>query len=131
MIAAMALRMRAGSSPEPQRPPTKPAMPHMARWLDHSIQARKPSATNAALAQRALPLEDGAVTRNKRALFIVITDYPAGAERVTMTLASELAVRPGWDVEVKIVCSQLADSFSKRTLPPNVKVTYGPAHSWH
>jgi glycosyltransferase involved in cell wall biosynthesis len=71
------------------------------------------------------------VTRNKRALFIVITDYPAGAERVTMSLASELSTRPGWDVEVKIVCSQLPDSFTKRVLPVNVKVTYGPAHSWH
>src|SRR3954451_4287819 len=57
MIAAMALRMRAGSSPEPQRPPTKPAMPHMARWLDHSIQARKPSATNASTCSAAAFLE--------------------------------------------------------------------------
>jgi glycosyltransferase involved in cell wall biosynthesis len=83
------------------------------------------------LAPIALPLEDGAVSRIKRALFIVITDYPAGAERVTMSLSSELSTRAGWDVEVKIVCSQLPDSFSKRVLPNNVKVTYGPAHGWH
>ena len=68
---------------------------------------------------------------NKRALFIVITDYPGGAERVTFSLASELSTRPGWDVEVKIVCSQLPNSFSERVLPANVKVTYGPAHSWY
>ncbi|MEO8454687.1 MAG: glycosyltransferase [Sphingomicrobium sp.] len=67
----------------------------------------------------------------KRALFIVITDYPGGAERVTFSLAAELALRRGWQVEVKIVCSQLADSFSKRLLPPNVRILYGPFPSWY
>lgn len=67
----------------------------------------------------------------RRALFIVITDYPGGAERVTFGLAAELASRPGWRVEVRIVCSKLPDSFSERVLPPNVRVRYGPARSWH
>jgi glycosyltransferase involved in cell wall biosynthesis len=67
---------------------------------------------------------------SRRALFIVITDYPGGAERVTFSLAAELALRPGWQVEVKIVCSQLADSFSKRVLPSAVRVSYGPASNW-
>ena len=67
----------------------------------------------------------------KRALFIVITDYPGGAERVTFGLASELAARPGWQVEVLIVCRQLPDSFTMRALPPDVKVRYGLWHSWY
>ena len=67
---------------------------------------------------------------DRRALFIVITDYPGGAERVTFSLAAELASRPGWEVEVKIVCAQLPDSFSARTLPPNVRVSYGAARNW-
>jgi glycosyltransferase involved in cell wall biosynthesis len=66
----------------------------------------------------------------KRALFIVITDYPGGAERVTFSLAAELATRSGWEVEVKIVCSKLTDSFSERVLPPSVRVSYGPAQNW-
>jgi glycosyltransferase involved in cell wall biosynthesis len=67
----------------------------------------------------------------KRALFIVITDYPGGAERVTFSLAAELSRRPGWEVEVKIVCSKRRDSFSKRMLPPSVRVSYGPAQNWY
>jgi glycosyltransferase involved in cell wall biosynthesis len=66
----------------------------------------------------------------RRALFIVITDYPGGAERVTFSLAAELATRFGWEVEVKIVCSQLPDSFSERVLPPAVRVSYGLTRSW-
>ncbi|HZC37281.1 MAG TPA: glycosyltransferase, partial [Sphingomicrobium sp.] len=66
----------------------------------------------------------------KRALFVVITDYPGGAERVTFLLAAELAARPGWQVEVKIVCSQLPDSFSRQMLPAGVRVSYGLAHNW-
>jgi glycosyltransferase involved in cell wall biosynthesis len=68
--------------------------------------------------------------KSRRALFIVITDYPGGAERVTFSLAAELATRPDWDVEVKIVCSKLPDSFSERVLPPSVRVSYGPTRSW-
>lgn len=67
----------------------------------------------------------------KRALFIVITDYPGGAERVAFSIAAELASRPGWEVEVKIVCAKLPDSFSQRSLPANVRVTYGPFRNWH
>lgn len=66
----------------------------------------------------------------RRALFIVITDYPGGAERVTFSLAAELATRSGWEVDVKIVCSKLPDSFSERVLPPAVRVSYGPTRSW-
>jgi glycosyltransferase involved in cell wall biosynthesis len=64
------------------------------------------------------------------ALFIVITDYPGGAERVTFNLAGELASRPGWQVEVMIVCSQLPGSFSKQVLPPTVRVRYGAFRNW-
>lgn len=69
-------------------------------------------------------------TSARRALFVVITDYPGGAERVTFLLAAELAAHPGWQVEVKIVCSQLPDSFSRQMLPAGVRVSYGPAHNW-
>ena len=69
-------------------------------------------------------------TKARRALFIVITDYPGGAERVTFSLAAELATRSGWQVDVKIVCSKLPDFFSKRVLPPAVRVSYGPTRSW-
>ena len=67
----------------------------------------------------------------KRALFIIITDYPGGAERVTFGLAAELAARPGWEVEVKIVCSKLPDSFSERILPQNVRIGYGLFRNWY
>jgi glycosyltransferase involved in cell wall biosynthesis len=68
--------------------------------------------------------------RSKRALFIVITDYPGGAERITFSLASELASRPGWTVEVMIICSRLPDSFSARALSPDVRVRFGPFRNW-
>jgi len=66
-----------------------------------------------------------------RALFIVITDHPGGAERVAFAIASELSRRRGWAVEVKIVCSQASDSFSKRVLPAQVEMHYGPARSFY
>jgi hypothetical protein len=66
----------------------------------------------------------------KRALFLAITDCPGGSERVSFSLASDLAARPGWHVEVKIVCAQLPDSFSKHVLTPNVRVSYGPVYNW-
>jgi len=65
------------------------------------------------------------------ALFIVITDHPGGAERVAYGLARELSRRPGWEVEVKIVCSRLPDSFSRRVLPNEVRVSGGPARNWY
>ena len=67
----------------------------------------------------------------KRVLFIVITDYPGGAERVSYALATELASRPGWQVEVKIVCARRRESFSRRVLPAEVHVNYGLAQSWY
>lgn len=67
----------------------------------------------------------------KRALFVVITDYPGGAERVASVLASELASRPDWRVEVLVVCSQLPNSFMSQAVSPRVRVRYGPARSWH
>jgi glycosyltransferase involved in cell wall biosynthesis len=70
------------------------------------------------------------VTPVKRALFLVITDYPGGAERVTFNLAGELSSKPGWAVEVMVVCSQLPDSFSKRVLPTTVQVRYGRFRNW-
>lgn len=65
-----------------------------------------------------------------RALFIVITDYPGGAERVTFNLATELASRPGWQVQVQIVSSKLADSFSESVLPSAVRISYGRSRNW-
>lgn len=64
-------------------------------------------------------------------MFIVITDQPGGAERVSFSLAAELSRRPGWDVEVKIACSRLPDSFSGRVLPGAVRTTFGPARNWY
>ena len=65
----------------------------------------------------------------RSALFITITDNPGGAERVTYGLASELASRPGWAVEVMIVCSALPRSFSREALPPAIRVRYGPSRN--
>lgn len=62
----------------------------------------------------------------RRALFIVITDHPGGAERVAYGLAAELASRPGWQVEVTIVCARTPGSFSAQVLPPEVKMRFGP-----
>src|SRR3954451_5770818 len=67
----------------------------------------------------------------RRALFIVITDLPGGAERVTFSLARMLAARPGWEVEVKIVCARSPCSFTRAMLPRNVKVRYGFLRNWH
>lgn len=69
--------------------------------------------------------------RKARALLIVITDYPGGAERVTFSLAKELAARTGWLVEVKVVCSRVEDSFSERVLPSCVGIRYGPFRNWY
>lgn len=69
-------------------------------------------------------------TRVRRALFLVITDYPGGAERVTFNLAAELSSRSGWAVEVMVVCSRLPDSFTKRVLPATVEVRYGRFRNW-
>lgn len=66
----------------------------------------------------------------KRAMFIVISDNSGGAERVTFGLASELASRPGWRVEVKIASSKLPNSFSERALSSNVQVNYGFVRNW-
>ena len=65
----------------------------------------------------------------KRALFIVITDRPGGAERIAFALACDLARRPGWAVAVMVVCSRLPGSFTRATLPPEIQVRYGPARN--
>src|SRR5690348_1961349 len=65
------------------------------------------------------------MTARKRALFLVITDLPGGAERVIFGLASGLAAKKDWEVEVKVLCTRAPDSFSGRTLPDSVKVSYG------
>lgn len=65
----------------------------------------------------------------KRALFILITDYPGGAERIATSLALELSSRPGWKVEVVVACRRRHDTFINR-LPPEIRVRYGPWHSW-
>jgi glycosyltransferase involved in cell wall biosynthesis len=67
----------------------------------------------------------------KRALFVVITDDMGGAERVIFSLASELASRPGWSVEVVMASSQLPNSAARHLLPPQVRISYGPWKSWH
>jgi glycosyltransferase involved in cell wall biosynthesis len=66
----------------------------------------------------------------KRALFILITNYPGGSERVTFGLAAELARRPDWRVEVKIVSAELPNSFFKLA-PPTVRVSFGPLRNWY
>jgi glycosyltransferase involved in cell wall biosynthesis len=65
----------------------------------------------------------------RRALFISITDNPGGAERVTYGLASELASRPEWTVEVMIACSAVGGSFSSHVLPSGIRVSYGPSRN--
>jgi glycosyltransferase involved in cell wall biosynthesis len=72
----------------------------------------------------------GGAASARRALFIVITDYPGGAERVSFNLATELASRPRWQVEVQIVSSKLTDSFSESVLPSAVRISYGPSRNW-
>jgi glycosyltransferase involved in cell wall biosynthesis len=66
---------------------------------------------------------------SKRALFIVLTDSPGGAERVAFGLARELARREDWAVEVMLACSSVPGSFTKAVLPPRVRVRYGPTRS--
>src|SRR3954454_4780877 len=82
------------------------------------------------LAKNKNRADAGVPTPGWRALFIVITDYPGGAERVTFNLAAELASRPDWQVEVQIVSSKLADSFSESVLPSAVRTSYGPSRNW-
>ena len=54
-----------------------------------------------------------------------------GAERVTFSLASELALRPGWSVEVVMASSELPNSAARQLLPPQVRIRYGPWKSWY
>ena len=61
----------------------------------------------------------------KRALFVVLTDHPGGAERVVFTAAAELASRAGWTVEVMVACSAAEHSFTKQALPAGIRVHYG------
>jgi glycosyltransferase involved in cell wall biosynthesis len=75
--------------------------------------------------------EEPPLPATRRALFIVITDHPGGAERVAYSLARELSQRPGWNVEVKIAAARLPDSFSGRALPGGVRVSGGPARNWY
>lgn len=90
----------------------------------------KPRQTNISrpLTESRIVTADGEA--NKRALFIVITDYPGGAERVAFGLASELARRGDWKVEVMIVCSALPASFSAHVLPTSVRISYGFSRNW-
>ena len=61
----------------------------------------------------------------KRALFVVLTDHPGGAERVAFTAAAELASRAGWTVEVMVACSAAEHSFARQALPAGIRVRYG------
>jgi glycosyltransferase involved in cell wall biosynthesis len=61
----------------------------------------------------------------KRALFIVITDNPGGAERVASTLAGELAQHAGWQVHYRVATRREACSFTEAALPHGVTVSYG------
>jgi glycosyltransferase involved in cell wall biosynthesis len=87
------------------------------------------TATNAARAHVA-ETQPSNTASVKRALFVLITNYPGGSERVTFRLAAELAKRPEWRVEVKIVSAELPNSFSKLA-PPSVRVSFGPLRSWY
>ena len=62
----------------------------------------------------------------RRALFVVLTDRPGGAERVAFTAAAELASRSGWAVEVMVCCSAARHSFARQALPDGIRVRYGP-----
>jgi glycosyltransferase involved in cell wall biosynthesis len=65
-------------------------------------------------------------TVSKRALFVVLTDYPGGAERVVFSAAAELASRADWAVEVMVACSAAEHSFTRQALPASIRVRYGP-----
>lgn len=64
-----------------------------------------------------------------RALFIVLTDHPGGAERVAAALANRLAAR-GWDVEWRVLSSQASVSFSETNLRGQVRRRYGAGPPW-
>lgn len=61
-----------------------------------------------------------------RALFIVITDYPGGAEQVAGLLANRLQGRGGWAVEYRVLGHRQIQSFTTARLIPSVAVRYGP-----
>lgn len=66
----------------------------------------------------------------KRAIFIVITDYPGGAERIALNLASELSLRKGWTTEFFVICARAPNSFTASALRPGIRVRFGPFRSW-
>lgn len=65
----------------------------------------------------------------KRALFIVLTDHAGGAERIATTLARDLAKHADWQVDFYVAGAKAADSFTSETLPPNVRIRYGPVRA--
>lgn len=64
-----------------------------------------------------------------RALFIVLTDYPGGAEQVAGLLANRLQARGNWAVEYRVLGNRRAQSFTTVRLLPSVAVLYGPIDS--
>ena len=65
----------------------------------------------------------------KRALFVVLTDHPGGAEQVACSLARALSQRPGWTVEFRVLAAKAEPSFSATRLPSEVRRDYGWSRS--
>ena len=67
-----------------------------------------------------------ALVRRRTALFVILTDVPNGAERVTANFAVALAQRPDWDVTVQIVCNRKSPSFGDSLKAHGITVRHGP-----
>lgn len=66
------------------------------------------------------------IERRREALFVILTDVPNGAERVTANFAVALAQRPDWRVTVQIVCDRKTPSFGEGLRQHGIQVRYGP-----
>lgn len=64
-----------------------------------------------------------------RALFIVLTDYPGGAEQVAGLLANRLQAREGWAIEYRVLGHRQTQSFTTARLDPSIAVRFGPTDS--
>lgn len=61
----------------------------------------------------------------KCALYIVLTDQPGGAERMTATLAGSFSRKPGRRAEYIVLSKEAEGSFSRTSLPPHVQIHFG------
>lgn len=67
--------------------------------------------------------------RSRRAIFIVLTDRPGGAERISATVANHL-VSQGWHVQWQVLGRRTDIAFGENNLHERVELRYGRGAPW-